>query len=112
MKVPFIDFIENMSQVPFKCLSERILRINLIVSRIPCWISKNIFVLGSYEFLAMLEDKIRKGPFLRLQSGKITVCIQYIICVRCTLCNMKKITFSKNVTVAHYSICQKASSPF
>ena len=24
---------------------------------------KILFVLGSYEFLAMLEDKIRKGPF-------------------------------------------------
>ena len=30
-------------------------------SRIPRWISKIIFVLGSYEFLAMLEGKIRKG---------------------------------------------------
>jgi hypothetical protein len=29
--------------------------------RIPCWISKIIFALGSYEFLAMLEGKTRKG---------------------------------------------------
>ena len=31
-------------------------------SRIPCWISKNIFVLGSYEFLVMLEGKFRNDP--------------------------------------------------
>ena len=70
MKVPFIDFIQNMSQFPSKSLSERILMINWVISS---WISKNIFVLGSYEFLAMLEDKIRKGFSFRVQSGKITV---------------------------------------
>ena len=32
-------------------------------SRIPRWISKIIFVLGSYEFLAMLEGKDRKSSF-------------------------------------------------
>ena len=32
-------------------------------SRIPHWISKIIFVLGSYEFLEMLQGKVRKGPF-------------------------------------------------
>ena len=32
-------------------------------SRIPRWISKIIFALGSYEFLAMLEGKTRKGLF-------------------------------------------------
>jgi hypothetical protein len=32
-------------------------------ARIPHRISKNIFVLGSYEFLAMLEGKIRETPF-------------------------------------------------
>ena len=42
-------------------------------SRIPHWISKILFVLGSYEFLVMQKGKIRKGPF-RVQSGKITVC--------------------------------------
>ena len=31
--------------------------------RIPRWTSKIIFVLGSYEFLAMLEGKIREAPF-------------------------------------------------
>ena len=34
---------------------------------------KNIFVLGSYEFLVMLEGKIRETPF-KVQSGKIKVC--------------------------------------
>jgi hypothetical protein len=33
-------------------------------SRIPCWISKIIFVLGSYEFLPMLEGKVRMVFFL------------------------------------------------
>ena len=32
-------------------------------SRIPFWISKIIFALGSYEFLVMLECKTRKGLF-------------------------------------------------
>ena len=42
-------------------------------SRIPCWISKITFALGSYEFLAMLEGKTRKAYYFRVQSGKITV---------------------------------------
>ena len=32
-------------------------------SRIPHWISKIIFALGFYEFLAMLEGKTRKVLF-------------------------------------------------
>ena len=32
-------------------------------SRIPRWILKIIFALGSYEFLAMLEAKTRKCLF-------------------------------------------------
>ena len=56
---------------PSKCLSERI---NWIISTIPHRISKILFVYGSYEFLAMLEGKIREAPFFRVQSGKITVC--------------------------------------
>ena len=31
--------------------------------RVPCWISKIILALGLYEFLAMLEGKVRKGFF-------------------------------------------------
>jgi hypothetical protein len=31
--------------------------------RIPRWISKIIFVFGSYKFPAILEGKIRKGSF-------------------------------------------------
>ena len=41
-------------------------------SKIPCWISKNIFVLGSYEFLAMIESKLEKALSFRVQSGKKT----------------------------------------
>ena len=49
-------------------------------SRIPCWIWKIPFVLGSYELLAMLGGKIRKLPFFRVQSGKITVWSLYYHC--------------------------------
>ena len=53
---------------PSKCLSERI---NWIISRIPHRISKIIFVYGSYEFLAMLQGKIRETPvFLRFNLDK------------------------------------------
>ena len=34
-------------------------------SRIPWWISKILFSLGADEFLAMLECKIREGPFFK-----------------------------------------------
>ena len=34
-------------------------------SRIPQGISKNLFALGAYEFLAMLEGKIREAPFFK-----------------------------------------------
>jgi hypothetical protein len=32
-------------------------------SKIPRWISKILFVLDFYEFLAILEGKVRKGYF-------------------------------------------------
>ena len=63
---------------PSKCLSERI---NWIISTIPHRISKILFVYGSYEFLAMLESKIREAPFFKVQSGKITVCLTSIASV-------------------------------
>jgi len=40
-------------------------RINWIISTIPHRISKILFVYGSYEFLAMLEGKIREAPFFK-----------------------------------------------
>ena len=46
-------------------------------SRIPHWIWKILFVLSSYEFLAMLEGKIWKCPFFRVQSDEITVWMGY-----------------------------------
>ena len=70
MEVPFIDFIQNMSQAPSKALS---VRINWITSRIPQRISKILFVLGSYEYLERLKGKIRVTPFIKVQSTKITV---------------------------------------
>ena len=60
---------------PSKCLSERI---NWIISTIPHRISKILFVYGSYQFLAMLEGKIREAPFFKVQSGKITVWLDNI----------------------------------
>ena len=48
-------------------------------SRIPRWISKILFALGSYEFLAILEGKLERPHFLKVQSGKITVCVELLI---------------------------------
>ena len=42
-------------------------------SRIPHRISKTIFASGADNFLAMLEGKIREGPFFKVQSGEKTV---------------------------------------
>jgi hypothetical protein len=52
----------------------RNLRINWIISRIPCRISKIIFVQGSYESLAMLNSKTRQAVFSMIQYCKIAVC--------------------------------------
>merc|ERR1739846_85602 len=51
---------------------------NWIISTIPHRISKILFVYGFYEFLAMLEGKIRE-IFLKVQSGKITVSIVLLV---------------------------------
>ena len=62
-----------MSQPLSKCFFKWI---NWIKPRIPCWIWKNLFVLSCpnwAEFLAMLEGKIGKGPFFRVQSDELTV---------------------------------------
>ena len=71
MKVPFSDFFPKVSQALSKCFSKWI---NWIISRIPWWIWKILFVFSSYEFLSMWEAKIRKVPFYRVQSFEITVC--------------------------------------
>ena len=42
-------------------------------SRIPCRISKNIFVLDFYEFLTILAGKIEVSAFFMVQYCKITV---------------------------------------
>ena len=53
-------------------------------SRIPHMILKIIFALNAFahEFLAMLEGKLERPHFLKVQSGKITVCEQcsQIVC--------------------------------
>ena len=57
----------RLRPAPSKCLSERI---SWIISRIHYKISKILFVLGSYEFLAMLEGKIRKCLFFHVKIFK------------------------------------------
>ena len=52
----------RLRPAPSKCLSERI---NWIISTIPHRISKILFVYGSYEFLAVVEGKIREAPFFK-----------------------------------------------
>ena len=54
----------KVSQAPSKCFFKWINWIDWIKSRIPRWIWKILLVLSFYEFLAMLEGKIGKGPFL------------------------------------------------
>ena len=44
-------------------------------SRIPHRISKIIFASGADDFLAMLEGKIREGPFFKVRSGKKKQCV-------------------------------------
>ena len=62
MKVPFNDFIQNMSQAPSKCLSEPKSRDKFDYLKNP---SKDFnFFYGSYKFLAILEQ---------IQYCKITV---------------------------------------
>ena len=66
----------RLCPAPSKCLSERI---NWIISIIPHRIAKILFVLGFYEFLAMLEGKRRMTPFFKVQFSKITVWLSMVI---------------------------------
>ena len=70
-KCHWVIFFPKVSQALSKCFSKWI---NWIISRIPPWIWKILFVLSSYEFLAMLEGKIWKCLFSRVQCDEITVC--------------------------------------
>ena len=63
-------------------------------SRIPRWISKILFALGFYEFLAMLEAKLERPHFLKVQSGKITVVTLYLLSI-----GQRLIVFSLNVNL-------------
>ena len=63
MKVPFNDFIQNVSQAPSMCISMWIKWINGIISKIPHRNSKILFVWGSDEYLERQEGKIRKCLF-------------------------------------------------
>ena len=70
-KVPFRDFIQNMSQALSMCLSKWI---NVIISKIPhpifCFCF--CFCIGTYESLKRLEGKTGE-----VQSCKITVFAQW-----------------------------------
>ena len=68
--MPFSNLFPKVSQALSKCFFKWI---NWIKSRIPLWIWKILFVLSSYEFLAIMEGKNRKGPFFRVQSDELMV---------------------------------------
>ena len=75
--MPFSDLFPKVSQAPSKCFFKWINWINWIKSRIPRQTWKIIFVLSSYELLAILEGKIGKGPFFRVQSDELIVCLEF-----------------------------------
>jgi hypothetical protein len=60
LKVPSSYFIQNMSQILYKCIN---MWINWMISKSNHNIWKIIFVLGSYEYLERLEGKIGKCLF-------------------------------------------------
>jgi hypothetical protein len=63
MKVPFCDFIQNVSQAPSMCLKQWIKVNEWSYLKNPSQEFKILFVLGSYEYLERLEGKIRKCLF-------------------------------------------------
>ena len=63
MKVPFFVFIQDMSQAPSNSVQVLIWEDELDYLKNPSQDFKNPFCYGSYEFLAMLEGKIREAPF-------------------------------------------------
>ena len=65
MKVPFSDFIQKMSQAPASSFQVLIWEDKLDYLNNPSQDFKNFFFHGSYEFLAMLEGKIREIPFFK-----------------------------------------------
>ena len=73
MKVPFSDFIHDMSQAPSKVLSKWIKVDKWDYLKYPSEEFDNSFCEGSYESLQRLEGKNRKVPFFKVQSGKIAV---------------------------------------
>ena len=62
-KVPFRNFIQNMSQALSKCLSKWIKVDEWDYLKDPLRELKKYFYLGSYESLKRLEGKIGEGPF-------------------------------------------------
>ena len=105
IKVPFFDFIQKCLRLRpalCKCLSEMI---NWIVSTISHRISKTIFVYGFYEFLAMLQGKIREAPFFKDQSGKTTVCW-----VNSNICSMT--FFEASIKIGHWKNQTFCKSPW
>ena len=76
MKVPFCDFIQNLSRAPSKWLSKWI--------KVDEWDyfkntlqELNFFFYGgggAYESLERLKGKIGEASFFKVQSGKITLC--------------------------------------
>ena len=63
IKVPFFNFIQKMYQAPSSSVQVLIWEDKLDYLNNPSQDFKNYFVYGSYEFLVMLEGKIREAPF-------------------------------------------------
>ncbi len=64
MKMPFFDFIQKMFQAPSSSIQVLIWEDKLDYLKNPSQDLKNSFCFGFFfEFLAMLEGKIREGQF-------------------------------------------------
>ena len=63
IEVPFFDFIQKMSQAQSSSVQVLIWEDKMDYLNNPSQISKILLVYGSYEFLAILEGKIREAPF-------------------------------------------------
>ena len=71
MKVPFHDFIQNLSQAPSMCIFMWIKVNKWNYLKISHRNSKILFVLGFYEYLKRLEGKIRKCRFEKKSNNSI-----------------------------------------
>ena len=57
--------------------------------------------MGADEILATLEGKTRKGPFCGVQSGKIIVCVMYVLMYYTTLRKIEKETATEGEQISN-----------